>query len=992
MKHILLPIVLMTATAAHAQVNSPENDGFIARGRLMYDQGNYSGCIDQLSALDRKALAPQALEAADWLTANASYHMEGAAARPQFRAFVENHPYSALRQSALLRMADCILDTDPAAALREYEAIDAHALNDAEATGLLFHTAYARIMTGDTDKALPTMMSLCKSDTWGNEARYYTGYIYYTRHDYNNAGQYLSQVARGSRLGAFADFYRAQMAYTQADYDRALASARPAARNQALPADHRAEATRIEGEALFHLGKRKAAAEALNRYVAAVTEPALPALYLLGLEEYRNGNRPRAIELLQPVTHADDAMAQTAYLYIGEALMADGNVDAAILAFDNARRMDHDEAVKEAATYNYAVARTRGASVPFASGVEVYEDYLRRFPSGAHAHAVQEYIVKGYLTENNYAAALTSIERMTAPSEAVLAAKQQILYALGTRGLATGDIEAADRYLTRSRELSRHSVSVAAQAALSLGEVRYRQGRHDEAVALLNEYLRSTPETDANRALARYDLGYARLALKDYADAAVNFGKVAEHPGDLSDATVADALNRLGDTYYYRSDWDQAARNYDLAYRRNPSAGDYPLFQKAVMLGYRRDHKGKIASMQAMMEQFPTSSLLPDAMLEITESHQQLGQPGRAIEVYRRLAADYPTTVQGRRARLQLALTLANTGRRDEASKAYRDVISLYPTSEEAVMAADELKRLAADEGTLGEFADFLASIDNAPHLDVAEADRLEFEAAEKIWLTTSSADRLEKYLDRYPDGSFRPQALAYMAGATASTPARALQYTSEIITKYPDSPVAEKALEAAAQAHASLGMGDEAMSDWQALARRASTPQALNTARTGIMRVARDMSRADIMRETADALLSSSTTGSEVRTEAIFTRGLANSLDGHLPQAREDWGSIAGETADLYGTKAAFYLAESYYSAPRPDLKAARTHLERLIDSATPHTYWLARAFILLSDINAAEGNTFEAREYLRSLRENYPGDEPDIIQQIDTRLSKLK
>ena len=65
---------------------------------------------------------------------------------------------------------------------------------------------------------------------------------------------------------------------------------------------------------------------------------------------------------------------------------------------------------------------------------------------------------------------------------------------------------------------------------------------------------------------------------------------------------------------------------------------------------------------------------------------------------------------------------------------------------------------------------------------------------------------------------------------------------------------------------------------------------------------------------------------------------------------------------------------------------------MNALIDSATPHTYWLARAFILLSDIYVAQGKTYEAREYLRSLRDNYPGSETDIFQMIDQHLSTLQ
>ena len=49
-----------------------------------------------------------------------------------------------------------------------------------------------------------------------------------------------------------------------------------------------------------------------------------------------------------------------------------------------------------------------------------------------------------------------------------------------------------------------------------------------------------------------------------------------------------------------------------------------------------------------------------------------------------------------------------------------------------------------------------------------------------------------------------------------------------------------------------------------------------------------------------------------------------------------------------------------------------------------------MARGFILLSDIYKAQGNKYEARQYLEALRDNYPGDETDIKMMIETRLSE--
>ena len=45
----------------------------------------------------------------------------------------------------------------------------------------------------------------------------------------------------------------------------------------------------------------------------------------------------------------------------------------------------------------------------------------------------------------------------------------------------------------------------------------------------------------------------------------------------------------------------------------------------------------------------------------------------------------------------------------------------------------------------------------------------------------------------------------------------------------------------------------------------------------------------------------------------------------------------------------------------------------------------------ILLSDIYLKQGRTTEAREYLESLRPNYPGKEKEIFAEIDSRLARL-
>ncbi len=995
MKHLSIVAVVAAASAisAPAQLNSSASQGYMARGMEMLAVKNYSGCIDQLTRVDRATLSPEALERMDWALAEAAFGTSGAAAMPHFRHFLAAYPYSLLRARAQMRVADCLFTQSYPEALKAYLEVDPDALDADRREDLDYRIAYCMLQTGSLDMAAKHFARLTATKRYGAAARFYCGYIAYASGDYSEAERMLAQADTHSAPGDMAPYYLAQIYYRTARYDKALAQARTLLRRRGVRADFTAEANRIAGESLYQTGQYAEAIPYLRRYVGADESPLPSALYILGLAEYAEADYDTAIDHLGQATGADDAMAQSAYLYIGQAMMHRGDTQAAVLAFDKAMRMAHDPAVQETACYNYAVARMQGGTVPFGSSVRAFEEFLQRFPGSDHAAQVQEYIVTGYLTDNDYDSALASIQRMRNPSQRVLGAKQRILYTLGSRKLAGGDAATAASLLRQADALaSAGDEATARETRLALGEALYLTGDYDAAAGALLDYLRRTPAATPNAAVARYDLGYVRFAQKRYADAAENFSIAAERGASLSPEATADAFNRLADTYYYASDFDTAEKYYDKAYATYPSAGDYALFQKGVMQGYRRNHKAKTATLARMRSEFPSSGLVPDALLETTESQIQTGDNAGAIATYRELIAAYPGTAQGRKGHLQLAQTLLNAGRRAEATDTYRDIVRAYPTSAEAAEAAEALKRISADDGTLQQHMEFLASVDGAPRMDVGEADRLSYDAADKALVTASDPSRMLAYLRQYPDGAFRPRAheslmLHYSA---AGDHAAALAQAEEIISRYPDHSAAEAALALKADDDYAAGRGEAALRHWRMLEQKASSAARLNAARMGIMRVGRDIADYTLVEQAADALLASSTLGAENRTEATFSKALALDARGQRDEARSLWASIADATDELYGAKAAYSLAQSLFDDGQTD--RARTRTEALTASGTPHAYWLARGFILLSDIYAAQGKNFEAREYLNALRDNYPGSETDIIDMIDTRLSKLK
>ena len=154
-----------------------------------------------------------------------------------------------------------------------------------------------------------------------------------------------------------------------------------------------------------------------------------------------------------------------------------------------------------------------------------------------------------------------------------------------------------------------------------------------------------------------------------------------------------------------------------------------------------------------------------------------------------------------------------------------------------------------------------------------------------------------------------------------------------------------------------------------------------------------RAYSKASNWKETAryaELLLSTSGLTADEEREATLNRAIANSHLGNGTKAQTDLKRLAADVQTEQGAQAAVELARLQYATK--SYKAAEKTLNALIDAGTPHYYWLGQGFILLSDIYNAQGKTFEACEYLESLKANYPGKDKETFNAIELRLNKWK
>ena len=155
-------------------------------------------------------------------------------------------------------------------------------------------------------------------------------------------------------------------------------------------------------------------------------------------------------------------------------------------------------------------------------------------------------------------------------------------------------------------------------------------------------------------------------------------------------------------------------------------------------------------------------------------------------------------------------------------------------------------------------------------------------------------------------------------------------------------------------------------------------------------MRVAKQMGNWNEVRLITGTLLERGGLTANEEKEVTLDRALSLAQVGNTQEAEAAFRTLARDPSSEYGAQASYELSRMQYELG--NYKGAEQTVNELIDAGTPHTYWLAKSFLTLADVYYKQGNVTQAREYLQSLKSNYPGKEKEIFNGIESRLNKWK
>ena len=996
MKHGLLYTLLLClclSSSIQAQVSYRSETPYMifAKGKKMFQVHNYNGCIDLLTYFKNQSEDLELLQEADYMIAASSYANRSPQALSLLENFVAQYKWSSHVHKAHMLIGNLYLfDQKYKKANRQYALVDMEKLSPDDQEEYLFRAGLSQLKSGDTEKAKPYFTALSSVGKKYKEASiYYNAYIDYTDNLYNEAKSGFSQVKDNEEFGANAKYYLVQIARHDQQYRQVIQDGEKLL-SEYPDHEFNTEITRIVGESYYYEGENDKAIEYLGQYAKNVQDPIRESLYLLGIAQFRSGDYTSAIESLKQTTTGNDALMQNAYLYLGQSYLKTGDKTNARIAFNIASQYDFDRQVQETALYNYALNIHESTVSPFGESVTVFEKFLNLFPTSRYADAINDYLVDVYMTSKNYTAALRSIDKIKKPTEKIMKAKQRILFRLGTENFTNNNISKARNYFTQAINLGNYDTNARAQAYLWKGECDYREGKFSAAANNYRQYIASAKEIDP---LARYNLGYAYFKQHDFASARNSFLQYVNSPkGESSANMIADAWNRIGDCFYSARMFAKAEESYSQAKEIAPATGDYALYQKGIMAGLQKKYDEKISILQTLLQDYPHSEYIDDALLEQGLTYTTLQNNTQAISVFEKLIKEFPQTTPARKAGIQLGIAYFNNNQAEKSIAAYKQVINNYPGSDEAKVAIDDLKAVYLDQNDIAAYASYLESLGGQVKYEVSELDSLAFLAAERAFLksqTNASANGLVKYIQTYPEGAFLTPAHYYL-GSFYYDQKKYDEAEIELqkVLQQPDSPLAEETLIKLSDIQVTKKEYPTALNTYKILEIKASGKENRLTARLGILRMSKELDQYENVIAAADKLLEDPNLSPEWISEARYEKANALVATGNIDKAAEEWKILSQDTRTSHGAEAAYRLAQYYFDHQKT--AEAEKEINRFIETGTPHQYWLARTFILLADINIAQKENFQAKQYLLSLQSNYKAQD-DIQNMIDNRLKQI-
>ena len=904
-------------------------------------------------------------------------------------AFLDRWPESPLVPQVNFRWGQDLFDRGLYGdAAYRFDCVSQDELFPEQVPEYMYKKGYSAFGAGDLTLArmqLQKMQGLPYSD-YTAPAQYSLGYVCYSQGDFREAADWFSKSASDPRFSQLANYYILECRFMEKDYDYVVKFGEDLF--DKVPADRQPHLARIMSESYLVLGDTERARSYYQKNLEDKAVRNRSDYFYAGSLLYSVKDWQGAVDSFNQMPERTDSLGQIANYQMGYSYIQLRNKVAAMEAFKDAAALRYDKDIQEDAYFNYAKL-----AFDLNGDVSAFNDYMKRYDALKKGDQIYSYMAMAALANRDYEAAVEAYDNIEELDPRMQSNYMKAYFLRGKQLVDNGSwrdavprLKAAAYYSSRHdpfNQLSRYWVA----------ESNFRDEKYEDARSVLMDLynlsaLDGKPEGD----LIPYNIAYTYFKEGDYPAALKWFNNYLEGPHN---AFGADAETRIGDCYFFQKDYTTALAAFERKLADYPDADDiYPYYRAGVAAGLLRDFPRKVQFLERVKQASPSSPYYSEAMYELGRAYVSVGENEDAVRTFRTLRTATDDPAYATRALLELGMIARNGGDDSKALAYYKEVAEQGGDfADDALLAIESIYRTRQEPDAYLAYVNSLG--DKASRTDAQKED-VYFGTAEEIFLAGNYAkaeSTFRSYLEKYPESPKVPQAEFYLAESYLGLgdKEKACDHYVTALDKGLDGSFQETACLHYGDLAYSLGRYGKAYEAYSRLKDVARLDDNRISADMGMMRSAfRAREYEDAVAATG-SLRSNRQASAAQRREAEYIRAKSCLGMSRRAEAYGIFEQLAKEPSTAEGAEAAYLIIQDQFD--RADFAGIEDKVYDFAAKAGGQNYWLAKAFIVLGDTFAENGNMTQAKATFESIKSGYKpsGPEDEVLDQVNLRLRKL-
>ena len=892
-----------------------------------------------------------------------------------------DYPESVLNHNANIALAEINFRKKNYLKSCRYYSIELNYLNDSQ----IFNLAYSYFASDSLVKSKLFFKKLLNSsNSCAAAAQYYYAHIAYKNKDFISSLEWFLKLEGKTKFSDIIPYYIAQIYYQKKEYKKLILFLESKVDN--IITSRTGEVNRLLAESYYHLENYDRAIKYFNLYFSNNNSFAKQEYYMLAFSYFKSLDNVNAIKFFERSLGQNDTLDQISSYYLGASYLRINNKKYSLNAFKKSSQFNINPSLKDDALFNYAKLSYE-LDLPYNNTLEIFKKFINESNSQPKIDTIQTLMANVLRGTSNYLKAYNGLKSLGSHTKEQKIIMQELAYFLAINEFNNSNYKNAIDFFIQSNNF-KINLDIYYLSNFWMADAFYMLDDFEKAKSIY-EKIGFNDKLSSYISNAKYNLAYCYFQTKEFKESNSLFRSFIKNCKDSS--MLNDAFLRIADCFYMQNEFLLSQKYYEKSIKLNLFDVDYALYNSSLCLSLINQKSKKLRMLKRLVKDFSNSPYYDNALFDLANHFKNNNDFQLAISYYDSVLKNSADLSLRAESYLGRGIINFNNNKTDESIDDYTFVIENFSKTKYFKQALLGIQSIYVANAQVDKYVDLINSLPNF-NVNKSEIDSLSYNAAfikfsegEYVY----SRDNFINYLNDFSkihnssvenDGVFVNQANYFLAESyrRLSDSLNAFLYYENII-KSNSKEYLEVALMFCARHKYRLKEYSSSNLYYLAIEGIASSN---SLRREAIIRL---MYGFNFLENNSAFVYAQKVLSLDKNDNWLIS--IANTIiareefsRGNYLKVRINYKTVLDINLGSEAAEAKYML--SYLTFLDNDLELAEKMIFELAENYS-NDYFIAKAFILLSDIYIEKNDLFQAKATLESVIDNHNGSELRLLAQ---------